>query len=169
MFEHDDMPSYHYDDGGRAQAGYKGSTGDCSVRAIAIATGKPYDEVYKALHHIARNWKGRSKRAQRTRAQPSPRNGVFVEVLDAYMKSIGWVQHMVKARINDLPAWAYTQIAEGTPGVVLYVRKHYTALVNETVRDTWDCRMTAAREDDNGDIVPPQPKFVTRIWAPEPK
>ena len=29
------------DDGGRADAGYKGQTGDCVCRSIAIATGKP--------------------------------------------------------------------------------------------------------------------------------
>lgn len=40
---------FQFDDGGRAQAGYKGSTGDCVTRAIAIATGKPYSEVYDAI------------------------------------------------------------------------------------------------------------------------
>jgi hypothetical protein len=38
-----------YNDGGRAAAGYKGNAGDCACRAIAIATGKPYQEVYNAL------------------------------------------------------------------------------------------------------------------------
>lgn len=49
------MPEYKYDDGGRATAGYKGKTGDCGVRAVAIATGKPYKEVYDALFDIAKN------------------------------------------------------------------------------------------------------------------
>ena len=31
--------TYAFDDGGRAPAGYKGTTGDCVCRAIAIATG----------------------------------------------------------------------------------------------------------------------------------
>jgi hypothetical protein len=37
-----------YDDGGRAAAGFKISRdkGACACRAIAIATGKPYREVY---------------------------------------------------------------------------------------------------------------------------
>jgi hypothetical protein len=39
-----------YDDGGRWDAGYRPRhVGDCVVRAIAIATEKPYDEVHKAL------------------------------------------------------------------------------------------------------------------------
>ena len=42
-----------YDDGGRAAAGFKGKTGDCVTRAIAIATGRPYREVYDRLNEIA--------------------------------------------------------------------------------------------------------------------
>ena len=38
-----------FNDGGRADAGYKGITGDCVTRAIAIATGKPYQEIYDHL------------------------------------------------------------------------------------------------------------------------
>ena len=30
---------FKFNDGGRAEAGYKGRTGDCTIRAIAIATG----------------------------------------------------------------------------------------------------------------------------------
>jgi hypothetical protein len=45
---------FTYDDGGRAAAGFKGSTGDCVTRAIAIATGKPYREVYDALNQVAK-------------------------------------------------------------------------------------------------------------------
>ena len=42
-----------YNDGGRAAAGYKGQAGDCVVRAIAIATQKPYQEVYDAINALA--------------------------------------------------------------------------------------------------------------------
>jgi hypothetical protein len=40
---------YIHNDGGRAAAGFKGSTGDCVCRAIAIASGRPYAEVHKRL------------------------------------------------------------------------------------------------------------------------
>jgi hypothetical protein len=36
-------------DGGRAAAGFKGSTGDCVTRAVAIASGVPYKQVYDRL------------------------------------------------------------------------------------------------------------------------
>lgn len=40
---------YMYNDGGRAVAGYKGQAGDCVARAIAIASGRPYAEIYARL------------------------------------------------------------------------------------------------------------------------
>ena len=52
-----------FHDGGRAAAGYKGKTGDCVARSIAIATGKPYQEVYEALNQLAQAERsGRRKR-----------------------------------------------------------------------------------------------------------
>lgn len=36
------MIPFVIDDGGRAEAGYEGSTGDCVWRAIAIASGLSY-------------------------------------------------------------------------------------------------------------------------------
>ena len=152
-----DMPGYQHDDGGRAAAGYKGTAGDCGVRAIAIATGKPYGEVYDALFDIARNWKGNSRKAKAIRAKASPRGGVFPEVANAFLESIGWKQHMVRMRMNEIPHHYRNS-------VVLAVRKHFTALVDNAIRDTWDCRLTAGGDYGDG-YIPPSPKFVTRIWA----
>jgi uncharacterized protein (DUF111 family) len=44
------MANWKFDDGGRAKAGYKG---DCVCRAIAIATGIPYRDVYDAINQEA--------------------------------------------------------------------------------------------------------------------
>ena len=43
---------FNYNDGGREVAGYKGKTGDCVVRAIAIATDKSCQEVYDTLFEL---------------------------------------------------------------------------------------------------------------------
>jgi hypothetical protein len=40
---------YIKDDGGREAAGYEGDAGDCVCRAIVIASGRPYREVYDRL------------------------------------------------------------------------------------------------------------------------
>ena len=42
----DAMIGYRHDDGGRAAAGYRGKTGDCVVRAIAICAREDYRAVY---------------------------------------------------------------------------------------------------------------------------
>ena len=43
-------------DGGRADAGYKGSTGDCVTRAIAVANEMDYQEVYDGLFQTAKDY-----------------------------------------------------------------------------------------------------------------
>ena len=40
---------YDFNDGGRADAGLIGTTGDCVIRAIAIATKRAYLPLYKEL------------------------------------------------------------------------------------------------------------------------
>ena len=37
---------FNFNDGGRTRAGYKGRTGDCVTRAVAIAAQLPYQQVY---------------------------------------------------------------------------------------------------------------------------
>jgi hypothetical protein len=47
--------TFKFNDGGRAAAGFKGKAVDCVCRAIAIATGKPYAEVYSELSALRWN------------------------------------------------------------------------------------------------------------------
>lgn len=75
-----------YDDGGRKAAGYKGDVGDCVTRAVAIAAGLPYQEVYDGLEGMA-NCKRITKRGPRRSAA---RNGVRKRTTKAYMERLGW-------------------------------------------------------------------------------
>ena len=43
------QPHHVENDAGRAAAGFVGKARDCVARAVAIASGRPYDEVYKRL------------------------------------------------------------------------------------------------------------------------
>ena len=69
------------DDGGREEAGYKGQAGDCVTRAISIATGKPYQEVYDDLAQMNKESKG----------VKSARNGISKKITRKYIESLGWV------------------------------------------------------------------------------
>jgi hypothetical protein len=43
------MMKWVYNDGGRLEAGFERPTHDCAVRAVAIATGRPYREIHFVL------------------------------------------------------------------------------------------------------------------------
>ena len=111
-----------YNDGGRKEAGYRGEARDCAVRAIAIATQKPYSEVYDALFELGGS---------------SPRNGVKKQVIRNYMKSIGWrwkacmgigTGCKIHLRVDELP-----------PGrLVVSVSRHCVAIVDGVAYDTHD-------------------------------
>ena len=92
------MTNFKYNDGGRELSGYKGKTGDCVTRAIAIATGKPYQEVYDDLAQWAKDYcltrndrvaKSMRKAKSGSLRSTSPRYGVYKEVYKPYLESIG--------------------------------------------------------------------------------
>ena len=78
--------TFVYDDGGRAAAGYKGPADDCVCRAIAIAAGMPYQQVYDALNQL-----GHAERLSRRRkSKSSARTGVHKPTIRRYMAAIAW-------------------------------------------------------------------------------
>lgn len=128
------MMKFVYDDGGRAEAGYKGSAGDCVCRAIAIASGRPYSEVYEALSE--------GTGAERTRHDhralgKTARRGIHTgrKWFKEYMKSLGfeWMPTMgigtgckVHLREDELPSGR----------MVVAVSRHYTAVIDGVIYDT---------------------------------
>jgi hypothetical protein len=135
--------NYVYNDGGRSAAGYRGEAGDCVTRAIAIATGKPYREVYDAIfdgirqHAVGRSCSAKRAARGRGRSGTTPRNGVSPKVWRPYLESIGW-------------KWTPTmQIGQGCkvhlcadelPGgrLIVQVSKHIVAVIDGVVHDIAD-------------------------------
>lgn len=126
-------------DGGRAAAGFRGKAGDCGVRAVAIATGHDYAEVYKAVDLLIADGVGARKGRK-----PSARTGVFPETVGAYLTQHGfkWVPTMgigtgckVHANGDELPKGR----------LVLRVSKHYVAMIDGVVHDTHDCTRDGTR------------------------
>ena len=138
-------------DGGRADAGFKGSTGDCVVRAIAIASGQPYQKVYDTLFEMNKEFanKSRSRAAKRVKASGgTPRNGNFHHTYHPYILSLGfeWIPTMKvgqgvthHVRADELPI--------GT--LILRVSKHLCAFINYKdygeLHDTYDCSRDGTR------------------------
>lgn len=124
---------FEYDDGGRQAAGFKGDTGDCVTRAIAIATGKPYREVYDAINKLAKT----ERIGKRKRGKSSARTGVYRNTYQRYLESLGWkwtpTMHIgsgctVHLRDGELPFGR----------VIVVVSRHTVAIIDGVIHDTYD-------------------------------
>lgn len=137
---------YVHNDGGRAAAGYRGTTGDCVTRAICIASGLPYQQVYDRLAHgnatqrVTRHTR-KSKAGVRTAAR-----GINVtrKWFKDYMRELGfvWVPTMaigsgckVHLKREELPAGR----------LVLALSKHYAAFIEGELHDIYDCSRDGTR------------------------
>lgn len=128
------MTPFVYDDGGRVAAGYHGVAGDCAVRAIAIATGKPYQEVYDAVNALARQ---HERRGRRKRGVSNARTGVYRQTAQRYLTSLGWTWTPTMAIGSGCKVHLRTdELPQGR--LVVSVSKHYVAVVDGVIRDTHD-------------------------------
>ena len=139
------MP-FVYSDGGRAEAGFRGSAGDCVVRAVAIATQQPYQNVYAVLSRGTST----QRLTKRSRTRSSARDGVSVrrKWFKDYMHNLDW--HWTPTmgigtgcRVHLLPG----ELPAGR--LVVSVSKHYTAVINGVIHDTHN------PSDRPGTIYPP--------------
>jgi len=118
-----DFPAFTFNDGGRAQSGRKGSTGDCAVRAMAIALDLDYDACYRELAQANKD-AGRPK---------SVRGGMMKEVYAEVLARHGWTWRSApkfdgrKARARDLS------------GVVIARQsRHFVAVIDGQPHDIFD-------------------------------
>lgn len=128
------MP-FVYNDGGRAAAGFRGKTGDCVTRAIAIATGLSYAEVYDALSE----GQGGQRVTGRTPRRASARNGVSVrrKWFKDHMAALGWAW----TPTMRIGSGCRVHLAPGElPGgrLIVVVSRHYTAVIDGVIHDTHD-------------------------------
>ena len=124
-----------YSDGGRSAAGFKGSAGDCVCRAISIATGKPYSEVYGELNEEAR--RERRGRRKGRGARSSARTVAHKATTARYLAALGWkwVPTMgigtgcrVHLRADELPGGR----------LIVSLSRHLAAVIDGAVYDTED-------------------------------
>jgi len=122
-----------YDDGGRAQAGFRGTTGDCVTRSIAIATGIPYKEVYDGINAMAK----RERSCKRKRGKSSARTGVYKGTQRKYIESLGWrwiptmqVGSGCKVHLHD------GELPMGR--LIVQVSRHLTCVIDGVIHDVFD-------------------------------
>lgn len=124
------LMEYIYNDGGRSKY-FKGKAEDCVCRAISIASNRDYKEVYDSLK----------------KALGTPRNGVFTKnkAFKDWMVANGfvWVPCSgigVKTSVHFIEG----ELPKGR--LVCSVAKHYVAVVDDKVYDTWDSRYNSFNE-----------------------
>lgn len=127
-------------DGGRKLAGYKGNASDCVVRAIAIATQKPYQDVYNAINTVAKS----ERKGKRKRGKSSSHGGVYRFTYQRYLESIGWkwtpTMHVgsgctVHLKPDELPMGR----------IVVSLSKHLAAVIDRVLHDTSSCSRNGTR------------------------
>jgi hypothetical protein len=121
------------DDGGRAAAGFRGHAGDCVTRAIAIAAGLPYRQVYDELDYLA----GEMDCPCGGHAAGSARTGLDRAVYHRYLAGLGWAWHPVMGigtgcrvhlRAGELPGGR----------IITRLTGHLAAVIDGVVHDTED-------------------------------
>lgn len=134
---------WQYDDGGRAAAGYRGETGDCVVRAIAIATGLDYRLVYEemATRAKAHQARPRSRRYVTRSGKPastSPRDGVIRPVYEPYLLQVqGWAwTPTMGIGTGTTVHLAVGELPDGP--IIAQVSGHLCAVIDGVVHDTYD-------------------------------
>ena len=126
---------YMHDDGGRKAAGYRGTTGDCVLRALAIGTSGDYAQIRKDLMRIAKELQ--------VPGGVSVFNGTNALIPHHYLTARGWVA------VDDRDAYLRPADLPACPLIVhLSSSHHYVAVVDGVVRDTWDSRFS--RKTDSG-------------------
>ena len=118
--------NFEWHDGGRIATGFSGYASDCVTRAIAIALGKPYREIYDELF---------------VEHDRSPRDGISSEVASEYLERLGFV------RIN-LFSWSTLPPGPLVVRCRSWRKSHLTAVVDHCIYDTWNPSVDAALEID---------------------
>ena len=136
------MIGYRYDDGGRAAAGYRGKTGDCVVRAIAICANEDYLTVYRTMaEHMKRNGYAASGNAyatrERNRKAPRRRGQLNARcVQDHVLEAYGFTR--VRLPSGERPT--FTEAHHRYGDCIVGTTKHLAALVGGALLDIFDGR-----------------------------
>ena len=116
-------------DGGREAAGYRGKVGDCTVRAIAIATGKPYQDVYNDLF---------VENKIRNPRKSSPRDGgTSMKTTHKYLKSLGW-SWIPTMQIGSGCKVHLKQDELPSGNIIVRLSGHLCAVIDGVINDTYD-------------------------------
>ena len=125
-----------YDDGGRSKYYKAEHVGDCVCRAIAIATGMDYKEVYDLINKAGK---------QESRINKSTaRNGVSKVTSKQLLKQLGW--KWIPCMTIGSGCKTHLRASELPKGTIICsVSKHLTCVIDGVIHDTYDCSRDGTR------------------------
>lgn len=134
---------YACDDGGRSDAGFRGDTGDCAVRAIAILTRTPYAVVYRRMAACMRAaGYAASGNAYRQRPRHGLKPAISARNLQDLVKTSFGLSRVMLPR-GPRPTYSEAWVLHGD--CIVGTAKHVCAIVDGDLRDTFDGRFYDAR------------------------
>ena len=147
------MIGYVYSDGGRDEAGYKGSARDCVARALSIllTRGNPSADSYK------RAYEALAQANVRIGNNRSARNGIARFLLPDVFRSFGIVT--VKIPRGTRPT--YTEAYERYGDCLVSTTKHVCTIIDGQLMDTFDGR---TYEWDDGYEKTIKERKAMKVW-----
>ena len=144
---------FKYNDGGRRKY-FKGKGGDCVTRAIAIASGIDYKEVYDILASGMASQR-KTKRAARVTGKRTALHGINVKRkwFRDYMNSIGftWAPTM---RVGQGCKTHLCKEELPSGKLVVSVSGHYTAMIDGVIQDTFSPQRIWSRPFQGEELKP---------------
>lgn len=102
------------------------TTGDCVIRALALAPNKDWDDVFLELSHMAFN-------ARRSMSDP--------KLYSLYLNSYGWAKYSQprKADNTKVQLKDFCKQCDPDRSYVVNLAGHLTCVKRAKIQDTWDC------------------------------
>lgn len=125
--------TWKFNDGGREAAGYKGTTGDCFVRAVAIAGQLDYQEVYDLVNEYGT----RERNSKKRRSKSSARTGVYTATAKRIFADLGWTWTPTMGIGTGCKVHLLAdELPKGR--IVCNVSRHFVAVLDGIFHDTYD-------------------------------
>ena len=153
-----------YDDGGRSKYFDAQNVGDCVCRAITIATGKDYMEVYNEIERRGLQETSRQRRGHRGGKRSSARNGVYKGTWKKYLTDLGWTKH--STCLPSRGVMCHLTAEELPKGTLIVQLSHHLVCVKDGVlHDTYDSSIQRYWDCDLADWVVNNRRAVYSYWS----
>lgn len=163
------MTNFKFNDGGRKAAGFKGEAGDCVCRAIAIASGRPYKEIFDRL--AEGNVTQRRTSRQRKKLKATADDGIYTtrKWFKDYMTELGFVWKPIMSIGSGCTTHLRHDELPKSGRLVLHLSKHSAAYVDGVLNDTYDCSREGTRcVYGYWELVQPEPQPEPLTEATKP-